>query len=102
MNFVASPVREFGQKLVHVRILLAAAGDDLLDDRVALRLGLQDLAGVGISLRLELVGGDLVVALSQRLHLLSLVENLRLLNLLVRRRVRLPSHLHPDSTYQNM
>ena len=83
MNFLASPLVQFCQSLGHVGVLLLTTLKDLLDNLVTLRLGLQDLSRVSISLSLELVGGYLIVALGQGLHLLCLVECLCLVQLCV-------------------
>ena len=82
MNFMASPLGKFGQNLVHVGVLLRTTVNDLLDNLVALRLRLEDLARVCF-LWLELISGDLIVTLSQCFHLGSLVEHFCLIDLLV-------------------
>ena len=82
MNFMASPLGKFGQNLVHVGILLRTAVNNLLDNLVPLCFRLQNLTRVCF-LRLELISGNLIVALGQCSHLGSLVKHLRLFDLLV-------------------
>ena len=82
MNFLASPLSKFGQNLAHVGVLLRGTVNNLLDNLVTLRFWLQNLARVCLLL-LELVGGNLIVALSQCLHLGSLVEQFCPVELLV-------------------
>ena len=83
MNFLASPLSQFAQNLVHVGIRLATTVNDLLNNLVTLSFGFQDLASICIGLGLELIGGHLIVTSCQGLRLLSLVEHLCLVEPLV-------------------